>query len=277
MRVVRWANTLTAMFCVYIAFTFGTETPSPIEWVIVMMSVGLIFAGGNALNDYLDAETDKISHPERPIPSGGLKRKSVRDVGIILISAGSATAIAGALFHGILPSAIAVSAAAILTLYNLYLKRIPLLGNLTIAILGGAVFIYAGAAQGLAVGHYYAACFAFLFHVSREIIKDISDLPGDESAGIFTLPSKIGVKKSSKIAVALLLFIVPLSIVPYFDKTFSLWYLGAVILFVDLPISLFAWIIPQSTAPRQSMKIAGDLKWIMLGGLFSLLIGGLTS
>ena len=277
MRLIRWANTLAALFCVYVGFSFGADNPSAGEWVVVLFSVGFIFAGGNALNDYVDAQIDESAHPKRPLPSGALKREKVRKVGINLISIGVLIALGGTSLFGLLPASIALLAAGLLVLYDLYFKRVPLLGNAVVGLLGAMVFIYTGTVQGLAPGHLYAAGFAFLFHVGREIVKDIADLPFDEAAGIRTLPARIGATHSAKIATFFLLIIVPLSIVPYFTKAFSLWYLGAVIMFADLPLLLFAWMLPQSTSPSAASKMASDLKWVMVGGLFALLLGGLTS
>src|SRR4030042_166904 len=55
--------------------------------VILSMAVVVLFpAGGNSLNDYFDRETDKVAHPRRPIPSGGVKPSSALALSIVLFS-----------------------------------------------------------------------------------------------------------------------------------------------------------------------------------------------
>lgn len=276
-RLIRWKNTLVALICVAIAFSLGESKASGTIWITVMLTVGLVFAAGNILNDYSDYKTDIEAHPRRPIPRGAISRKNALTAGIVTMSIGLAIGAFGAAFYGPVPAIIAVAAGILLLFYDFAGKGIPLLGNSIVALLGGLVFIYAGTTVGLNVGHIYAACFAALFHLGREIVKDIADRFADEKAGIKTIPQLLGADKTARIALMPLLAIIPLSVVPFATGRFSLWYLGAVILFVDLPLALFAWILPGATSPRRASKCAGDMKWIMAGGIVALLLGGLTA
>ena len=38
-------------------------------------------AGGNALNDVYDRETDRVNHPERPLPAGEVSVSSAKSTG----------------------------------------------------------------------------------------------------------------------------------------------------------------------------------------------------
>ncbi len=275
--LIRWKNTIIALICVMVAFTLGdSPVPRAAKWIVYLV-VATIFAGGNVLNDYIDYRSDAIAHPDRPIPSGGIKRKHALIVGIIFLSIGVLVSICGIGLYGPLPAIIAIFAALLLVFYDFVGGRIPFLGNFAVGLLGGMVFIFAGSVQGLTKGQIYGAGYAALFHLGREIVKDIADRQADEATGIRTLPSLIGDKNAARLASLALFLIIPLTIIPYFAGVLSVWYLGAVLLFVDLPILLLAWLMPLNITPRKAARYASDLKWVMVGGLVALFLGGISS
>ncbi len=152
------------------------------------LSAALITAGGNALNDLCGITEDRINKPHRPLPSGRLSLGIARiEMGIFLL--------AGILFALPMPTpalAIALIAVASLILYNTYLKRVPLIGNLTVSALGGLAFLYGGAAVQVISVPYLIAGFAFLFHLGRELLKDLEDSAGDRQLSGGTVPISWG-------------------------------------------------------------------------------------
>ena len=70
---------------------------------LCVVAVALLYAGGMALNDAADAEVDRVSRPERPIPSGRISRGSAYRVAatalaagwVLLAAAGNGAAVAG--------------------------------------------------------------------------------------------------------------------------------------------------------------------------------------
>jgi len=46
-------------------------------YLIGAVTAFMVMAAGNALNDYMDVEIDRIAHPNRPLPSGRMRTKSV--------------------------------------------------------------------------------------------------------------------------------------------------------------------------------------------------------
>jgi len=276
-ELTRWKNTLMALVCVMVAIQLGDEVlPMPTRFIVYLV-VGLIFAGGNVLNDFMDVPSDKIAHPRRPLPAGTIEPKIALIVGVILLVAGILFNFAGLSFYGLIPSLIAFFAALVLLFYDFIGSRIPLLGNIIIAVLAGCVFIYIGTAQGLTQAHIYAAGFSSLITLSREIVKDIADRPADEKVGIKTIPSVIGDKGAALLASIAMAAIIPISIIPYFTGVFNEWYLGPMILFAILPIALLALLLPGNISPPKAAKYARDMKWIIAGGLFALFLGGVAS
>ena len=152
------------------------------------LSAALITAGGNALNDLCGITEDRINKPHRPLSSGRLSPSIARlEMGIFLL--------AGILLALPLPTpaiAIAFTAIASLIFYNIYLKRVPLIGNLTISALGGLAFLYGGAAVKNISAPYLIAGFAFLFHLGRELLKDLEDSAGDRQLSGGTVPISWG-------------------------------------------------------------------------------------
>ena len=152
------------------------------------LSAALITAGGNALNDLCGITEDRINKPHRPLPSGRLSPGFARiEMGIFLL--------AGILLALPLPIpalAIALTAVTSLIFYNIYLKRVPLIGNLIISALGGLAFLYGGAAVENISAPWLIASFAFLFHLGRELLKDLEDSAGDRQLSGSTVPISWG-------------------------------------------------------------------------------------
>ena len=156
--------------------------------LLAALSAALITAGGNALNDLCGIIEDRRNKPPRPLPSGRLSPSIARlEIGIFLL--------AGILLALPLPTsaiAIALTAIASLIFYNTYLKRVPLIGNLIISALGGLAFLYGGAAVENISTPWLIAGFAFLFHLGRELLKDLEDSAGDRQLSGSTVPISWG-------------------------------------------------------------------------------------
>lgn len=118
--LIRPANLITSATDIAagaaIALLLARSTTEPHIWssgslIILILSSVLLYAGGIALNDVLDAELDRRERPERPIPSG---RVSVRQAGIFalsLLAAGVIFAFGHSTTSGILALGIAVFSA----------------------------------------------------------------------------------------------------------------------------------------------------------------------
>ncbi|HXY12331.1 MAG TPA: UbiA family prenyltransferase, partial [Thermoplasmata archaeon] len=96
--------------------------------------------------------------------------------------------------------------------YEFRFKSAGFVGNLTVAFLTGAVFLYGGAAAGNALVLVPFGAMAFLATLSREVIKDMEDVRGD--IGRTTLPQRFGLAMSSAVARVSVAGGIALSIVP---------------------------------------------------------------
>jgi len=57
-------------------------------YLIGAVTAFMVMAAGNALNDYMDVEIDRIAHPNRPLPSGRMRTKSALYLSILLFALG---------------------------------------------------------------------------------------------------------------------------------------------------------------------------------------------
>ncbi len=165
--------------------------------LLAALSTALVTAAGNVLNDVLDLEGDRVNHPDRPLVTGAIAPGTGRLLAIGLFVAGIEIAIPVALREPLLGVILAVAVGSLLG-YELKLKARGFVGNLTVALLTGLVFLYGGAAVGDALVLAPFAAMAFLATLSREVIKDMEDVAGD--VGRTTLPQTHGLSTASGVA-----------------------------------------------------------------------------
>ena len=174
LELPRPVNCLIAFAAVLLGGWLGSRDVAE-ALLLAALSAALIAGGGNAHNDLCGVAEDRLNKPHRPLPSGRLSPGFARvEMGILFF--------AGLLIACALPVsafAIALVAIASLMVYNAYLKRVPLLGNVMVSALGGLAFLYGGAAVDALSAPWLVAGFAFLFHLGRELLKDLEDRAGD--------------------------------------------------------------------------------------------------
>jgi geranylgeranylglycerol-phosphate geranylgeranyltransferase len=199
-----------------------------IEVAICCVCSMILVGGGNALNDYNDRETDKENHPERPIPSGSISADTASIYAQALL--GSGLLILLFALENKMPFVIALIGILLLTAYENGLKAAGISGNITVGLMSGAVFLFAGMAVNDPGPTLWMFGLAVLATITREIIKDIQDLEGDRDRR--TLPASIGIENSMRVAILFLLIAIGLSYtaMDQFDGVASNAYLGGITL-----------------------------------------------
>lgn len=198
LRLFRLGNTLIGSFAILIAAFMAAGTGMIDYWQNLVIGFAVVFtfiAGGNSLNDFIDVEIDKTAHPDRPVPSGELTPIQARNIGIVMLVL---SAVLSLLTMDIPSIAIVIIAVILMASYELFLKQRGFIGNLTIAVMTGMVFLLAGALVGDYTSNIAVAGMATLVSVGREISKDIEDMESD--IGRKTLPMSIGVRNASIVA-----------------------------------------------------------------------------
>jgi len=108
--------------------------------LLASIAAALVCGAGNTLNDFLDIEADKLNHPNRPLPRGALPPY----IAVLATAILNLTALIIGFKINFPVLGIIIFAIILLILYNFRLKKIPLVGNLSVSILGGATFIVGG-------------------------------------------------------------------------------------------------------------------------------------
>ena len=231
---------------------------------LAFITASIFTAAGNAMNDYLDSEIDKINHPERPIPSGKIKSKQVL---YIVIIGFSISFFLGFLINWICFFIVLINAILMYS-YEKQLKNKGVLGNLTISWLTGSLFLFGGAAVDEIEITIVLAFLAFLATFGREIIKDIEDIKGDVDRK--TLPKVIGIKGSGIVASISLIIAVSLSFLPVFPLDIFDWKYLIIVAFAD--ITFIISIIFTFKDPKKASKTT---KIAMFLGLIAFLFGSI--
>ena len=244
-ELLRMRNGIIAFFGVLVGATFihttGTIIPGT-KIFIAGFAAFLITSAGNILNDYFDFEIDKINKPERPIPSGRISRSDAFMFSIVLFLLGL----------GFSKSvndyclSIAFLNSLILIFYAMYSKKLLLVSNLGISFLVASIFVFGVAAtiqngadmvgmEEIKLVAIITAC-AFLMTLSREVIKDIEDIKGDEKKYAITLPIKIGAQRAKNMAMIFTLAAISFSLLPFIIQLtfFNLYAYGILIIISDL-------------------------------------------
>jgi geranylgeranylglycerol-phosphate geranylgeranyltransferase len=182
-----------------------------------------------ALNDYYDYDIDvKNKRIDRPLVRGDLPRHLALYVFITLFPLG----IICSFFINFTCFLIALCTAFLAFFYDLFLKRIKIVGNFFIAYCMAIPFIFGGAAVlEFSPPILIVALIAFLAGLGREIMKDVMDIKGDREKGVKSFPLYIGIRNSNLLSASFYILAIAFSFIPFFYHK-NLFYL-LVILVAD--------------------------------------------
>jgi 4-hydroxybenzoate polyprenyltransferase len=272
------------------------------SFVLLMLSVILIAASGNIINDYFDVKADRVNKPNRLIIDKYIKRRwaiilnwTFNGIGI-LISFYLSWQLSN--FWILIIAFVSIN---LLYFYSAVYKRKFLSGNVIVAFLTSIVpfyvFVYAAFSdfdasspfsnqdtifiwETLIVIAVYCA-FAFLVNFIREIVKDMADVKGDLKLQSKTIPIRFGFKRTKGILLALYLLALapivffvsvgskvgPLSPQSHFgSKVFTVLLISVIL---SLLIS-FLFII-KSNRRKNYLMASNTLKFALLFGVISAL------
>ena len=162
--------------------------------IVCMIVVSSVMALGYLMNDYLDIETDKINHPKRGLVNNSISRFQFFYINIFFLAT---LFFAGINLNQVARNYLLLMVFPLLISYNFFLKKIIFLGNFSVSILLGFIFLFVELAlvnstHNLLTPFYLTIGFSFL----RELIKDAEDSPGDLVLNMKTIPIILGEKKN---------------------------------------------------------------------------------
>jgi len=261
------------------------------DFLLLFGFTALIAAGGYIINDLVDTGPDVINKPGKLVISRSITKKSAQwlYVGCLLLSL-----LAGIYMDLRYQTVLFVMLQPVLSLglalYSFRLKRLPLTGNLLIAVWSALVpaifllFFQSGfalmkteillSAKLMLTQLIYAyTVFAFLSSLLREIIKDMEDMEGDRKFGINSTAVALGIEKSKQIALAVaLILVLALILCAVFSYGNDHWIIWAYPVFLVLILIYIAWKIVQSREKADYARLSAAIKYFMLAGLLYLLI-----
>jgi 4-hydroxybenzoate polyprenyltransferase len=137
LRLMRPANIVTAVSDILAGVAISGYIAGE-QWqvwpiVLLMLSTAGLYGGGVVMNDFFDADLDQKERPERPIPSGLIKKSEALGLGISLLLFGIIMAALVFPLPGIIAIAIAIAA----VVYDKWGKHHPVLGPLNMGTCRG--------------------------------------------------------------------------------------------------------------------------------------------
>lgn len=181
-QIVRPGNVLMTGAGVALGAWLGQST-YPFSKIAFLIAAGMAATGfGNVINDIFDIASDRISHPDRPLPKETITIAHASIFAVILACAAVVAAWIVTPLHAI---AVLIPV-TILLVYAARLKATVLLGNTLVSFLVAYPIIF-GALNAPEFPRVLLPAFlAFLLNFAREIIKDMQDTKGDTAQGIQT-------------------------------------------------------------------------------------------
>ncbi|WP_166648129.1 geranylgeranylglycerol-phosphate geranylgeranyltransferase [Hymenobacter sp. UV11] len=279
--LVRWPN-LAIMLLSLVLVRVLLMPGQPLSTVLLAPRFGLLVlaallvaAAGYIINDYYDVKIDAINRPARLVVGRLLRRRHAMLAHVVLSGVGVVLATALSWRLG----AVTVGAALLLWGYSARFKRLPLVGNVSIATLTGALILLPAllplaTPEGRLKAVWLYALAAFLLTAVREIVKDLEDMRGDAQHGCYTLPLVWGVVRSKWVAGFFLLCLGVLvlgvagQLLAWGRWPLAAWLLGLVL----LPMGWLAGLLLRADRRRHFRQLSAWCKGIMLAGVLSMLL-----
>lgn len=273
LRLTRIQNLLIIVLSQYLTAIFLVG-PSALWWEFLLspglfmlsFSTILIAAAGYIINDYYDVKIDYINKPQRVIVGRVLKRRVVMAAHTIFNFLGI-----GLGFY-LMPKLGVINflSAFWLWLYSNQLKRLPFIGNLSVAFLTGlSICVVAIYYQKNELLVYTYALFAFSLTLVREIIKDMEDLKGDATFGCKTLPIIWGIRRTKIIQYVLLAMFIWLLILMAAEVDRMV--LKNFFLLLILPVAYFIIRLVRADSSKEYSFLSLYCKLLMLAGVISMM------
>lgn len=272
LSIIRAGNAIALGYAAVVGYMLGgLNNLSGTVMLLLFVAAFAIGSSSNILNDYYDLPIDLINKPWRPLPSGLISAKTAYAVAIVLAIVGITASATISIVNGL----IAFTAFMLSYAYSRYLKRMLILGNVTIAFLSCLTIVYGGvASKSVGINVIIASVFAFLLNLGREFIKGIEDIEGDRRFGVRTLAAVLGPKIAYTASVITFSVLICLSLLPYLLLSYSVYYLVLAVVGVDLTI-LVALVKASTLRSKDALRASRILKVAAFCGITAFFVEAL--
>ena len=286
LRLIRFKNLLLICYVFtllkfFLFPSFGATTLlTDFQFFILLIATLLITASGYIINDIFDVEADKINKSKKIIVSKIISLEKAKRIYFFMNVSGIILGIWLTLqIQKPNLAFVFIVASLLLYYYSKTLQKKALLGNLLVSLLIAfsvflpVLFEIQNSNKQVISLVLALSVFSFFLNLSREILKDITDIKGDYNSKLKTLPIILGVKRSCYLAALFSLiptvFLIYLIISIKSDFEFSRTYL---LISCALPLIYVITKLVKSTSYRMLKKLSSLLKIIMFLGITSILL-----
>ncbi len=172
------------------------------NFFLVVISTSMIAAAGYLINDYYDLKIDMVNRPQKVVIGTEISRRPA----LLSHTLTNVAAVAIGFWADIWVGLVHIFSSFLLWYYSNYLRRLPLIGNISIGVLSAMTFlillIYYRTDDPIV---FFYAAFGFLMVVIREIVKDIQDVKGEAAFGCVTVPVIWGIRGAKTLIVSIIM------------------------------------------------------------------------
>ena len=173
---------MVGLLCVLLILTFQKGFYNVGSIGLAVLCVSLVIAGSAAINDYFDCESDRLTHPERAIPSNEIPLSRAMQFSALTFLAGLVvSSVINAVAFGI----VAVNV-VLFVLYPSVVKRLSgFLSNLVMGVLGATIALFAGAVVFKTINITSLSFVAMIAAgaIGLNVLRDVLTIEGDLKGG----------------------------------------------------------------------------------------------
>jgi 4-hydroxybenzoate polyprenyltransferase len=271
---------LNLMYCAVPMLAYGIQDYDWSILRILLLSIITLFAGYFATliwNDISDREIDKISHPDRTIPSGRITPTQFFIIALVF----SAIVFIGGILISVWCLFVVGMAALFVAFHNKYLKKfikIPAYSEIftpvqwVVVAIFGYVAIWTALPQSHALSYdlpivgviafdvdsflnmILLVLFTYFADDAHDLPEGIHDIEGDKKLGVRTYASSFGIKTSARISFLMFFISGILGVVLFFRTVLSLIFL---VPFLIVWLYTLHWSYQYMKKDEQEMKDTG--------------------
>jgi 4-hydroxybenzoate polyprenyltransferase len=272
--VVRGYNILIIVIAQYLSSIYILahnkslgEVIFDLNLLMLVLASSATIAAGYIINNFYDSEKDLINRPQKSMLDK-LVSQNTKLMFYFVLNFLAAIMASYVSFRAVIFFSLYIFG---IWFYSHKLKKLPVIGNLTSAILTitpfFAVFIYYKNFETVIFVH---AMFLFLIIAMRELTKDLENIKGDLALNYRTIPIVYG-ERTSKTMLTLLAI---LTLIPAYLLIFN-FNIGRMNYFFFLSVvllAIFLLLLWKSNSKSQYLILHNILKFIIVAGVFSILL-----
>ncbi|MGQ2983310.1 geranylgeranylglycerol-phosphate geranylgeranyltransferase [Flavobacterium sp.] len=233
----------------------------------IVLASSLTIASGYIINNFYDAQKDLINRPKKSmldrLVSQATKLRVYFMLNFIVFLLAWLVSWRAAVFFS--------AYIFLIWFYSHKLKRYPLIGNLTAAVLAvlpffGILMYFKNFYQVI----FAHATFLFLLILTRELIKDLENLKGDIVADYRTIPVMFG-ERTAKVVIMGLTF---LTVIPVFllIEVYDVGYMDIYFYGGMIVIIYFLSLLWKAETQKNYVRLHNILKFLIVTGVFCIVL-----